>query len=45
MLDLATAMILEICGGEASNIIIGGRLDDQKTIIYPLELTKKLLGI
>ncbi len=44
MLDKATAMILEICGGEASNVEYDGKLADEKVIDYHLSTTKKLLG-
>ena len=44
MLDLATNMILNICGGEASNIVSDGKISDNKIINYPFDLTKKLLG-
>ena len=44
MLNLATKMILEICGGEASNIVCDGQIAGNKTINYDLNLTKRLLG-
>ena len=45
MLNLATSMIIEYCGGEASNIASDGKINDCKTIVYPLDLTKKLCNI
>lgn len=45
MLNLATSMIVELCGGDVSDIVYGGTLAEKKTIIYPLELTKKILGM
>lgn len=44
ILNVATKMIIEICGGEASNIVSDGSLNENKEILYPIELTKKLLG-
>ncbi len=44
MLNLATNMIVEICGGKASNIISNGHIDDNKKITYPIDFTKKILG-
>ena len=45
MLNLATKMILEICGGQTSNIAVDGKLAENKVVDYPLALTKKLTGI
>lgn len=44
MLDLAANMILEICGGQASNIVSNGSVNDERKIIYPIDFTKKILG-
>ena len=44
MLDLATKMITIFCGGEVSNVVSDGKINDNKTITYPLELTNKILG-
>ena len=44
ILNLATKMIIELCGGEASNIVENGQLNEHKIIKYNLSTTKKLLG-
>ena len=44
MLNLATSMIIELCGGEASDVTFDGKLSEKKIIKYPLALTNRLLG-
>ncbi len=44
MIDLATSMIVNLCGGEISNVEFSGKLLDEKIINYRLSTTKKLLG-
>lgn len=45
-LDLATAMILELCGGEASEIMQVGELaDDAPAIDFPYSEVKRLTGL
>jgi len=44
MLNLATKMILELCGGEASNIVEDGKIQENKIINYRLSKTKNLIG-
>jgi len=45
-LDLATKMVLELCGGEASETIIAGEVPDPKTIIeFPVSEINRLAGI
>ena len=44
--SFATQMILELCGGEASELVIAGEVSHTPTIInYPISYTKKLGGI
>ncbi len=45
-LDLATQMILEICGGEASSIMKDGHFKRKKHLIeFPLSQVKRITGI
>jgi phenylalanyl-tRNA synthetase beta chain len=45
-LDLATKLILELCGGEASRMELAGAIPDTSRIIeFPLALTAKLTGL
>lgn len=44
-IDLATQLILEICGGEVSEIKIIGQKSPQKKIEFDLTKIKKLIGI
>ncbi len=45
-LDLATSLILELCGGEASTVELAGAIPDTSRIIeFPLALTAKLTGL
>ncbi|MGC1576688.1 MAG: phenylalanine--tRNA ligase subunit beta, partial [Beijerinckiaceae bacterium] len=45
-LELATRMVLEICGGEASQIMLAGAIPDhRRTIDFPLSETKRLTGL
>ena len=44
MLNLATSMIIELCGGEASDVTFAGKLSEKKIIKYPLSMTNRLLG-
>ena len=44
MLNLATSMIIELCGGEASDVAFDGKLSEKKIIKYPLSMTNRLLG-
>ncbi len=45
-LELATRMVLEICGGEASQIMLAGAIPDhRRTIDFPLNETKRLTGL
>ncbi|MBV8962375.1 MAG: phenylalanine--tRNA ligase subunit beta [Hyphomicrobiales bacterium] len=45
-LELATRMVLEFCGGEASEITLAGRIPDhRRTIDFPLSETKRLTGL
>ena len=44
LIDLATSMIVELCGGEVSNVAFDGNLADEKVIDYRLSTTKRLLG-
>ena len=39
MLNLATSMIIELCGGEASDVAFDGKLSEKKIIKYPLLMT------
>ena len=45
-LELATKLILEFCGSEASEIVVAGRTTDwQRTITMPPDALKRLAGI
>ncbi|MBV9741616.1 MAG: phenylalanine--tRNA ligase subunit beta [Hyphomicrobiales bacterium] len=45
-LELATRMVLDICGGEASQIMLGGAIPDhRRSIDFPLSETKRLTGL
>lgn len=45
-LELATRLILDLCGGEASDIMLAGAIPDTTRVIdFPLELTEKLTGL
>lgn len=45
-LDLATSLILDLCGGEASNVELAGAIPDTSRIVeFPLALTAKLTGL
>lgn len=44
-IDLATKLILEICGGEVSEIKITGKKSDVKKIKFDVTKIKKLIGV
>ncbi|WAC28048.1 phenylalanine--tRNA ligase subunit beta [Ancylobacter sp. SL191] len=45
-LELATRLILDLCGGEPSEIVLAGAIPDTRRIIeFPLSLTEKLTGL
>ncbi|MFG1361322.1 phenylalanine--tRNA ligase subunit beta [Xanthobacter pseudotagetidis] len=45
-LDLATHLILEMCGGEASEVVLAGAIPDTtRTIAFPLSEVKRLSGL
>ncbi|MGA0561635.1 phenylalanine--tRNA ligase subunit beta [Ancylobacter sp. VNQ12] len=45
-LELATRLILDLCGGEASEIVLAGAIPDTTRVIdFPLGLTEKLTGL
>jgi phenylalanyl-tRNA synthetase beta chain len=45
-LDLATSLILDLCGGEASTVELAGAIPDTSRIIeFPLALTARLTGL
>lgn len=44
MIELATSMIVSLCGGEVSNVEFSGKISDEKIVNYRLSTTKKLLG-
>jgi phenylalanyl-tRNA synthetase beta chain len=45
-LELATKLILEICGGEPSEIVVAGAIPDTgRTIDFPLNYVRKLAGL
>jgi phenylalanyl-tRNA synthetase beta chain len=45
-LELATQMVLEFCGGEASDIAIAGEVPDPETIVeFPVSEISRLAGI
>ena len=45
-LDLATRMVLDLCGGEASHMVVAGAVPDTtRTIDFPLAEVKRLSGL
>ena len=45
-LELATQMVLDICGGEASQTLLAGAIPDHRRVIdFPLSETKRLTGL
>ncbi len=45
-LEMATKLVLEMCGGEPSEIVLAGKIPDYKrTIDFPLAETKRLTGL
>ena len=45
-LDLATHLILELCGGEPSDLVLAGAIPDTtRTIAFPLTEVKRLTGL
>ena len=45
-LELATAMVLEVCGGEASAVTIAGKVEVPERIIeFPLDELRRLAGL
>ena len=45
-LELATKLVLDICGGEASNILLAGKVPDPRLVIdFPVSEVKRLTGI
>lgn len=45
-LELATKMVLEICGGEASNVVVAGKVPDSaKAIAFDTARIEKLTGL
>ena len=45
-LELATRLILDLCGGEPSEIVLAGAIPDTTRVIdFPLSLTEKLTGL
>ena len=45
-LDLATHLILELCGGEPSEMVLAGAVPDTaRTIVFPLTEVKRLTGL
>ncbi|HMN86139.1 MAG TPA: phenylalanine--tRNA ligase subunit beta [Bauldia sp.] len=45
-LELATRMILDLCGGEASDIVVAGEVPEPATVIdFPLAEVKRIAGI
>jgi len=45
-LELATSLILQMCGGEASEIVLAGEIPDTDRLIdFPLAQVKKLTGL
>jgi phenylalanyl-tRNA synthetase beta chain len=45
-LELATKMVLDICGGEASDITVAGRVEvPERNIDFPLHETARLTGL
>ncbi|ADH87649.1 phenylalanyl-tRNA synthetase, beta subunit [Ancylobacter novellus DSM 506] len=45
-LEMATKLILDLCGGEASEVVLAGAIPDTTRVIeFPLSLTEKLTGL
>lgn len=45
-LELATQMVLDLCGGEASeNFVVGGKPADERPIDFPVSEVKRLAGL
>ncbi|MBB3773254.1 phenylalanyl-tRNA synthetase beta chain [Angulomicrobium tetraedrale] len=45
-LELATKLILDLCGGEPSEVVLAGAIPDTTRVIdFPLALTEKLTGL
>ena len=45
-LDLATHLVLELCGGEPSEVVLAGAIPDTtRTIAFPLSEVKRLTGL
>jgi phenylalanyl-tRNA synthetase beta chain len=45
-LELATRLVLDICGGEASAVTLAGAIPDHRRVIdFPLSETKRLTGL
>ncbi len=45
-LELATQLILDLCGGEPSEIVLAGKIpDDKRTIEFPFAEVKRLTGL
>ena len=45
-LELATRMVIELCGGTPTDIIVAGKVPEPKTVIdFPLSEVKRLAGI
>ncbi|MBS9477120.1 phenylalanine--tRNA ligase subunit beta [Ancylobacter radicis] len=45
-LELATKLILDLCGGEPSQVVLAGAVPDTTRVIeFPLSLTEKLTGL
>ncbi len=45
-LEMATQLILDLCGGEASEVVLAGAIPDTTRVIeFPLSLTEKLTGL
>src|SRR5689334_3043101 len=45
-LEMATRLVMEICGGTPSeNVVVGNRFGDERVIYFPLTEVKRLAGI
>src|SRR5262249_22345892 len=45
-LELATAMVLELCGGTASDVLVAGEVPEPRTVIeFPVNEVKRIAGI